>query len=116
MNQSKEASRPGDVNDLTDLLLVGAFKGLWDMTIHANPGWRQKFMDAIRTTTEYHHWPHSLDKPARNKNYAGALPVMDILFGTYCMPESKHPGLYGIEIHMPATYLGQMIQLFRRLS
>ena len=85
----------------------------WDMTIHANLGWRLKFMDGIWTTTEYHHWHHSMDRSARDRNYAGALPIMDILFGTYYMPKDKLPGPYGIEAHRPATYLGQLIQPFR---
>ena len=98
--------------DLVDLLIVGLFNGLWDMTIHANLGWRLKFMDGIWTTTEYHHWHHSVDRQARDKNYAGALPVMDIMFGTYYLPKDRKPGPYGIDTHMPKTYLGQLIHPF----
>jgi len=99
--------------NLTDLLIVGLFNGLWDMTIHANLGWRLKFMDRIWVTTEYHHWHHSVDKEARDKNYAGALPIMDIVFGTYHLPADRSPGPYGIDTHMPTTYVGQLIQPFR---
>lgn len=99
--------------DLVDLLIVGVFNESWDMTIHANLKWRLKFMDRIWVTTEYHHWHHSTQKEVRDKNYAGALPIMDILFGTYYLPKDEHPGPYGIDTHMPATYLGQLIQPFR---
>lgn len=102
--------------DLVDLLVVGLFNGLWDMTIHANLGWRLKFMDRIWVTTEYHHWHHSQDPVARDQNYAGALPIMDILFGTYYLPKDTHPGPYGIDSHMPDTYLGQLIQPFRPIQ
>ena len=37
---------------------------------------------------------------------------MDILFGTYHLPEDQGPGPYGIDTHMPTTYVGQLIQPF----
>ena len=52
---------------LVDLLIVGAIQNVWDMTIHANLGWRLKFLDGIWVTSEFHHWHHSIDKEARDK-------------------------------------------------
>ena len=97
---------------LVDLLIVGVLQNLWDMTIHANLRWRLKFLDGIWVTSEFHHWHHSVDKDARDKNYSGALPIFDWLFGTYHLPTDKKPGPYGIDSHMPETYVGQLIQPF----
>jgi len=97
---------------LVDLLIVGVLQNLWDMTIHANLRWRLKFLDGIWVTSEFHHWHHSIDKDARDKNYSGALPIFDWLFGTYHLPTDKKPGPYGIDSHMPETYVGQLIQPF----
>ena len=97
---------------LVDFLIVGVLQNLWDMTIHANLRWRLKFLDGIWVTSEFHHWHHSVDKDARDKNYSGALPIFDWLFGTYHLPTDKKPGPYGIDSHMPETYVGQLIQPF----
>ena len=97
---------------LVDLLIVGVLQNLWDMTIHANLRWRLKFLDGIWVTSEFHHWHHSVDKDARDKNYSGALPIFDWVFRTYHLPSDKKPGPYGIDSHMPETYVGQLIQPF----
>ena len=101
---------------LVDLLIVGAIQNVWDMTIHANLGWRLKFLDGIWVTSEFHHWHHSIDKEARDKNYSGALPIFDWLFKTYYLPSDKKPGPYGIDTHMPKTYVGQLIQPFLKIK
>lgn len=97
---------------LVDLLIVGLVQNIWDMTIHANLGWRLRFLDGIWVTSEFHHWHHSVDKQARDKNYAGALPLYDWIFGTFYLPANARPGTYGVDTHMPDTYLGQLIQPF----
>ena len=97
---------------LVDLLIVGLVQTIWDMTIHANLGWRLRFLDGIWVTSEFHHWHHSVDKQARDKNYAGALPLYDWIFGTFYLPANARPGTYGVDTHMPDTYLGQLIQPF----
>ena len=99
--------------DLIDLLWLGVFNSLWDMTIHANLRWRLRFMKGLWVTTEYHHWHHVADREIRNRNYAGALPVFDWLFGTYYLPKDKLPDGYGIDTPMPNSYLGQLTQPFR---
>ena len=99
--------------DLIDLLWLGVFNSLWDMTIHANLRWRLHFMKGLWVTTEYHHWHHVADQEIRNRNYAGALPVFDWLFGTYYLPKDKLPNGYGIDTPMPNSYLGQLTQPLR---
>ena len=98
--------------NLVDLLIVGTIQNIWDMTIHANLGWRLRYLDGIWVTSEFHHWHHSVNKKARDKNYSGAIPVFDRIFGTFYLPDNQKPGPYGIDTHMPKTYFGQLLQPF----
>lgn len=41
----------------------------------------------------YHRWHHANVKEAYNKNYCGAFPFWDLLFGTYYHPEQLPPAL-----------------------
>ena len=43
-------------------------------------------------------------------------PVFDWLFKTYYLPSDKEPGPYGIDTHMPETYVGQLIQPFLKIK
>jgi sterol desaturase/sphingolipid hydroxylase (fatty acid hydroxylase superfamily) len=79
-----------------------------------NVRWRMSWLDGIWGTPEYHHWHHSAHAEAVNHNYSGFLPVLDRLFGTYYMPAERRPELYGVEEHVPHTWLGQMLFPFRR--
>ncbi|MEZ5427801.1 MAG: sterol desaturase family protein [Pyrinomonadaceae bacterium] len=75
---------------------------------HSNVRFRFGFLKWIITTPEYHHWHHSNDPEARNKNFAGQLPVLDMLFGTIYLPENKRPETYGTSDPIPNGYLAQL--------
>jgi sterol desaturase/sphingolipid hydroxylase (fatty acid hydroxylase superfamily) len=97
-----------------DPKVVGVFAGIetvWAIVIHANVRWRLRWMDRIYPNPDYHHWHHSRQADAIDKNYG--LPVWDLLFGTYFMPAGRRPERYGIDEPMPPTYLGQLAQPFR---
>ncbi len=76
--------------------------------IHSNTRFKLKFLRGIITTPTYHHWHHSNHTEAFNKNFAGQLPVLDLLFGTYYLPKEKMPETYGISEPMPKGYLAQL--------
>lgn len=46
-----------------------------------------KPMRYILATPNYHRWHHATVKEAYNKNYCGAFPFLDVLFGTFHHPE-----------------------------
>ena len=69
----------------------------------------------VLATPEFHHWHHAKDLEARDKNFAGQLPFLDVLFGTVHMPRSKRPKAYGIDEPMPATYPLQLLHPFRSM-
>ena len=64
--------------------------------------------DALRQSVHFHHWHHSGDPDARDKNFAGMFPWLDRLFGTHHAPTAQWPEIYGIDDPMPAGYLRQL--------
>jgi sterol desaturase/sphingolipid hydroxylase (fatty acid hydroxylase superfamily) len=93
----------------------GAYLGLatlWAIFIHANVRFRFGFLKYLFATPEYHHWHHSAEPEARDKNFSGQLPLLDLLFGSFYLPE-RRPQHYGIEEPVPAGYLKQLLHPFR---
>ncbi len=76
--------------------------------IHSNVRFRLNFLRYIITTPVYHRWHHSNDPQARNKNFAGELPVLDYIFGTMYLPKEKMPQTYGISEPIPQSYAAQL--------
>lgn len=94
-------------------LVFGAFQAIF---IHSNLRLRFGFLRWLIATPEYHHWHHSNDAEAENKNFAGQLPLLDLLFGTIYLPKNKRPQTYGISEPMPKGYLAQLKFPFKNLS
>lgn len=82
--------------------------------VHANVRLDFGPLKWVIATPAYHHWHHSDDPRARDKNFAGELPVLDWLFGTMYMPEREWPGSYGTGEEVPSGYVGQLLHPFRR--
>jgi sterol desaturase/sphingolipid hydroxylase (fatty acid hydroxylase superfamily) len=68
----------------------------------------------ILASPRFHHWHHANCREAVNKNFAGQLVFLDILFGTLYMPPGRMPERYGIEEPVPRSYLGQIVYPFIR--
>ncbi|MEP6902834.1 MAG: sterol desaturase family protein [Actinomycetota bacterium] len=82
---------------------------------HSNVRFEFGFLRRIITTPLYHHWHHSNDREAKNKNFAGQFPLLDWLFGTHYLPKNKMPQTYGISEPMPKGYLAQLKFPFKNL-
>lgn len=63
---------------------------------------------------EFHHWHHSDHREAYNKNFAGQLAVLDVVFGTAHMTHGTVPTKYGCSDRVPPTYLRQLAYPFRQ--
>jgi sterol desaturase/sphingolipid hydroxylase (fatty acid hydroxylase superfamily) len=87
---------------------------LQTLFVHANVRFRFGLLRWVFSTPEFHHWHHAAEPQAVNKNYAGQLPLLDLLFGTLYLPKRRMPEKYGIAEPIPSGYLGQMIHPFRR--
>jgi sterol desaturase/sphingolipid hydroxylase (fatty acid hydroxylase superfamily) len=89
---------------------------LWAIFIHANVRVTFGPLRWLIATPEYHHWHHTNDAGATNHNFAGMLPLIDVLFRTHHLSSgaTRWPRTYGTDEPMPSTYLGQLTAPFRR--
>lgn len=99
---------------VASLGLFTSFTTVWAILIHANVDWRLRGLDRIFPTPEYHHWHHSNEPDARDRNFG--LPLLDLLFGTWFMPAERRPARYGIDGAMPDGWFAQLAHPFRRSS
>jgi sterol desaturase/sphingolipid hydroxylase (fatty acid hydroxylase superfamily) len=53
----------------------------------------------------FHHWHHSNNREARDKNFAGQLSFLDALFGSLHLPRGQVPTAYGLDQPMPQRYV-----------
>ena len=83
--------------------------------IHANVRFRFGPVEHWVVTPRFHHWHHSSEVDARDKNFAVHLPWIDRLLGTYYCPENRWPEHYGLgEEHIPDSYWSHVSWPFRR--
>lgn len=82
--------------------------------IHANVRWRWPGLRWVIATPEFHHWHHTSDEEGLDKNFAGFLPMWDVIFGTAHQP-AHWPRNYGtVKFQPPETWVGQLMYPFRR--
>lgn len=93
-------------------LSTAPFFTFYAVFLHANVNWDFGPLRRVIATPVFHRWHHSKDREAWDKNFAGLLPLWDILFGTYYMPEGRYPENFGIHDEMPKGFLGQMWRPF----
>ena len=93
-------------------IIVFALQGIF---LHSNVRFRFRRLRWLIATPEFHHWHHSNDLEARNKNFAGQFPWLDWIFGTLYLPKNKIPQSYGIDETMPKGYLKQLKYPFGKL-
>lgn len=67
-------------------------------------------------TPTFHHWHHANVAEAYDRNFAGQLPVWDLLFGTAIMEEKTGPPKYGVDDPVPTTFLASLAYPFMPLK
>lgn len=91
------------------------FASLQGIAIHSNLRFAFGPLRYVLVTPQFHHWHHTAQPEAIDKNFAIHLPVIDWLFGTYHLPGERWPERYGIEGNpVPPGYLPQLAYPFRR--
>jgi sterol desaturase/sphingolipid hydroxylase (fatty acid hydroxylase superfamily) len=80
--------------------------------VHSNVRVRFGPLRWMLASPEFHHWHHSNEAEARDKNFAGQLPFLDALFGTLHMPKGKMPESYGTDRPLPRRYVPQLLYPF----
>lgn len=83
----------GGVAGLTSALALTLLSMFYHSAIRVQLPW----LDRVIVTPQVHRIHHSVDPAHHNCNFADALPIFDIVFGTYRRPERGH---------FPSTGLG----------
>jgi sterol desaturase/sphingolipid hydroxylase (fatty acid hydroxylase superfamily) len=93
-----------DVVD-TYILIVG-FQAVFN---HANVSVRLGPLSYVIVTPNFHHWHHSQDKEALDRNYSAHFAFIDHLFGTAVQADRMWPQRYGVlGDYVPNGFLKQM--------
>jgi sterol desaturase/sphingolipid hydroxylase (fatty acid hydroxylase superfamily) len=100
---------------LAPIALVGItpLLTLLAIALHANVDWDWGPLRTMVASPRFHRWHHTGEAEGGNSNFAGLLPLWDILFGTYYMPKEATPLRFGTETPVPAGLFGQLIFPFR---
>lgn len=88
---------------------LGLLKGV-GLLFHCNVHWTYGPLKKWIASPAFHHWHHA--REPIDKNFSGLLPVWDLLFGTYHLPEEL-PAQYGTRRPVPEGYLAQLMHPFR---
>ena len=74
-------------------IVVVGFQAVFN---HANVSVRLGPLRYLIVTPNFHHWHHSQDDEAIDKNYAAHFAFLDYLFGTAVQSDRKWPAQYGV--------------------
>ncbi len=91
-------------------LVFGTFLAIFQ---HSNIRVRYGPLRWVVVNPQAHHWHHANEPGHYNRNFAAALPLVDVVFGTAYIPARQWPARYGIDEPTPPGYLRQMAWPFR---
>jgi sterol desaturase/sphingolipid hydroxylase (fatty acid hydroxylase superfamily) len=97
----------------TVVALYAPFLTVYAIMIHANVAWDYGPLKCVFASPAFHRWHHTSAEEGLNRNFSGGLPLWDLLFGTFYMPEERQPTDFGIADPVPTGFIGQMIAPFR---
>jgi sterol desaturase/sphingolipid hydroxylase (fatty acid hydroxylase superfamily) len=96
-------------------VLLGPFNVAHAGFVHANLKWTLGPFRYVLAGPVFHRWHHTAVEEGGGKNFASTFPILDVLFGTYYMPQGKLPGDYGVsDPDFPAGFGAQMLYPFRK--
>ncbi len=102
---------------LTALAVYIPFLTLNAIFLHANVSWDYGPLRYVISSPRFHRWHHTSQAEGQDRNFAGLLPLWDLLFGTFYMPEGRQPERFGIAGEpVPETLWGQLAYPFRRTA
>ena len=85
------------------------FTTLSSVFVHANLDWTLGPLKYLLVSPVFHRWHHTLPDGSGARNFATNFAFLDLLFGTFHMPEGTLPEHYGIlETNMPDS-LGMQV-------
>ncbi len=95
--------------------VVAPVTTLYAILLHADVPWTFGPLRHVLASPVFHRWHHSSEPEARDKNFAGFLPLWDHLFGTFYMPAVDRPIAVGTPNDpVPAGFWKQLVYRFRK--
>ena len=96
------------------MVFLGPFTIAHSAFVHANLNWTLGPFRYVLAGPVFHRWHHTAVERGGERNYASTFPILDVLFGTFYMPENELPAEYGIaDRSFPPSFGEQMIYPFR---
>ena len=96
---------------------LAVFNVAYSAFVHANLDWTFGPFKYVLASPVFHRWHHTTEEEGLDKNFASTFPVLDLIFGTFYMPEGKLPERFGSgDPNMPESFLGQLFYPFRSSS
>ncbi|MEZ5691358.1 MAG: sterol desaturase family protein [Rickettsiales bacterium] len=97
------------------IAVMGGFNMMYSFMVHANLNWTFGPFRYVFASPVFHRWHHTTQKEGLDKNFAPTFPLLDIMFGTFYMPEGKLPEKYGVlGSDIPESFIGQIIWPFKQ--
>jgi sterol desaturase/sphingolipid hydroxylase (fatty acid hydroxylase superfamily) len=88
------------------IIIVG-FQAVFN---HANVSLPWGPLKYVIVTPDFHHWHHSSDEEALDRNYAAHFSFLDYLFGTAVKSDRRFPKEYGVlGDYMPRGFIRQQL-------
>ncbi|MGY3697456.1 sterol desaturase/sphingolipid hydroxylase (fatty acid hydroxylase superfamily) [Bradyrhizobium sp. USDA 3240] len=82
--------------------------------VHANVRLSYGPLRYVLVSPEFHHWHHSSEMEARDKNFAGMISFYDLMFGSVYLPQGRRPKTFGVDHPMPSGYLALLAHPYRK--
>ncbi|MGE0755004.1 MAG: sterol desaturase family protein [Alphaproteobacteria bacterium] len=93
---------------------LAGFNTVYSAMVHANLNWTFGPFKYVFASPVFHRWHHTSQAEGMDKNFAPTFPILDVIFGTFYMPEKRMPETYGVHgSNIPHSFIGQMIWPFR---
>ena len=97
-------------------LLAAFLRRFYNFFIHANIRLDYGVAGYVFVSPLFHHWHHSKDELAANKNYCTFFSCIDWIFGTFYLPESRrYPDVVGEKDNIKENVTAQFMHPFKVL-
>jgi len=86
---------------------------IYAVFLHANVRWDFGPLRYVIATPRFHRWHHASEAEGLDRNFAGFFPILDVIFGTFYMPEGREPLRFGVAERVPEGLLAQLAYPFK---
>jgi sterol desaturase/sphingolipid hydroxylase (fatty acid hydroxylase superfamily) len=99
----------------TVLIMLAPFQIFMSGFVHADVDWDLGPFKYVIASPVFHRWHHTDVARGGEMNFAPTFPVIDMIFGTFYMPEGKLPDNFGVDDpEFPKAFEQQMVYPFRK--